>query len=276
MMEGETIFIQTDPAFNVVLLALLELSRGGRLVVTHCQRASIEDIESNDEQEVHRLRFGGQNTPTMACMSFGRTASAVLRMCMLKAAGISRAWWPRIGPRSHTRNQAKLQLEVLIHPLFSLANDRCTARHYWSKYDQFYPHFRIQYTVENLIINDEGSMPSMMLIFRNNWTEVIEINTTFNAGPREEHRFDSRVSVTCIVRKILEGKDQPHTARLKELTQPFNIPDEYFKKVMNLKNEEDARKLKILQGYKDDENSEEVKEEDSEEDSTDDSEENAN
>ena len=276
MMAGETIFVQTDPAFNVVLRALVELRRDGRLEVTHCQRASIEDIESNDEQEDHRLRFGGQNAPSMACENFGRTASAVLRMCMLKAAGINRAWWPQIGRTSNTRNQAKLQLEVLINPLFSLAGDRCTARHYWSKYDQLYPHFRIQHTMQSLNINVEGSMPSMMLIFRNNWTEVIEINTTFTAWPREEHRFNSKVSVTCIVRKILEGEDRPHTASLKELMQPFNIPDEYFKEVMNLKNEDDARKLKILQGYKDDENSEEGKEEDSEEDSTDDSEENAN
>ena len=253
MMAGETIFVQTDPAFNVVLRALVELRRDGRLEVTHCQRASIEDIESNDEQEVHRLRFGGQNTPTMACMSFGRTASAVLRMCMLKAAGISRAWWPRIGPRSHTRNQAKLQLEVLIHPLFSLANDRRTARHYWSKYDQLCPHFRIQQTMQSLNINDEGSMPSMMLIFRNNCTEVIEINTTFTARPRVGNRFTSNVSVTCIVREILEGEDLPHTALLKELMQPFNIPVEYFKEVMNLKDEKDARNLKILQGNKDDE-----------------------
>ena len=253
MMEGETIFVQTDPAFNVVLRALVELRHDGRLEVTHCQRASIEDIESNDEQEVHRLRFGGQNTPTMACMSFGRTASAVLRMCMLKAAGISRAWWPRIGPRSHTRNQAKLQFEVLIRPLFSLANDRRTARHYWSKYDQLYPHFRIQHTMQSLNINDEGSMPSMMLIFRNNCTEVIEINTTFTAWPRVGNRFNSNVSVTCIVREILEGEDLPHTALLKELMQPFNIPVEYFKEVMNLKDEKDARNLKILQGNKDDE-----------------------
>ena len=276
MMAGETIFVQTDPAFNVVLRALVELRRDGRLEVTHCQRASIEDIESNDEQEDHRLRFGGQNAPNMACESFGRTASAIVRMCMLKAAGINRDWWPLIGPRSNTRNQAKLQFDVYIDPHFSLANDWRTAAHYWSKYDQLYPHFRIQYTVENLNIDDEGSMQSMMLIFRNNWTEMIEITTTLRATPREEHRFNSKVSVACIVREISQAEDRPHTAHLKELIQPFNIPDEYFEEVMNLKNEKDARKLKILQGNKDDENSEEVKEKDSEEDSTKESEENAN
>ena len=276
MMEEETIFVQTDPAFNAVLLALEELQDQNRLRVTHCQTAYIKDIESNDEQEDHRLRFGGQNAPNMACESFGRTASAIVRMCMLEAAGINRAWWPQIGPRSNNRNQAKLQLEVLIDPHFSLANDWRTAAHYWSKYDQLYPHFRIQYTVENLNIDNEGSMQSMMLIFRNNWTEMIEITTTLRATPREEHRFNSKVSVACIVREISQAEDRPHTAHLKELIQPFNIPDEYFEEVMNLKNEKEARKLKILQGNKDDENSEEVKEKDSEEDSTKDSEENAN
>ena len=275
-MEGETIFLQADPAFNAALLAFKELGEQRRLQVTHCQRASIQDIESNDRQEAHRLRFGGQSAPISANGNFGRTASAVVRMCMLKAVGINENLWPPSGEISNARNSAKLQLELLIQPLFTLTNDQRTATHYWWKYDQLYPHFRIRDTVQNLNIDHEGSMPRMMLIFRNNCTGVIEITTTFNATPRKGYKFNSYVNVSCIVREISEGEDKPHTARLKELMKPFNISDEYFKEVMNLKNENDARKLKILQGNKDDENSEEVKEEDSEQDSTKDSEENAN
>ena len=56
-MEGETIFIQTDPAFQVVLATTRELKNRNRLHVTRCQTASITDIESNGQREDHRLVF---------------------------------------------------------------------------------------------------------------------------------------------------------------------------------------------------------------------------
>ena len=224
-MEGETIFVQTDLAFHAVNLALTELRDQHRLHVTHSQIASIDDIESNDEQEDHRLRFGGQNAPITARESFSRTASEIVPMCMLEAVGINRDLWPQIGNTvSNARNQDKLQREVFIHPLFSLATDDWTAIHYWLKYCQLYPQFRIRNTVQYLNINGQGSMPSMMLIFRNNATEVIEITTTFNATPSEENHFSSYVSVICQVRNISQGEDGPHTTHLKKLMQTSNIP----------------------------------------------------
>ena len=96
-------------------------------------------------------------------------------------------------------------------------------------------------------------MPSMMLIFRNNFTELIEITTTFDATRREKHRFNSYVHVACIVREIREGEDGPHTIHLKALMQPFNISVEYFDLVIKLRNEEDAKNLPSPLGDEDDE-----------------------
>ena len=245
MMEGETVFVQTDPTFKVVLAVSKELKNQNRLHVTRSQTACIEDIESNDEREDHRLVFD--------FVSFGRTASAVVRMCMLEAVGIRRTFWPKIGPRSDVRNRDKLERVVSTGQLFCLANDRETARYYCWKYDQLYPHFRIEGAVRGLDINQRESMPSMMLIFRNNFTELIEITTTFNTTRREEHRFNSYVHVACIVREIREGEDGPHTIRLKALMQPFNISVEYFDQVMSLRNEEDAQNLPNPLGDEDDE-----------------------
>ena len=103
-MEGETIFIQTDPAFQVVLATTRELKNRNRLHVTRCQTASITDIESNGQREDHRLVFD--------FVSFGRTASAVVRMCMLEAVGIGRTLWPRIGLHADPRNRKKLERVV--------------------------------------------------------------------------------------------------------------------------------------------------------------------
>ena len=85
MMEGETVFVQTDPTFKVVLAVSTELKNQNRLHVTRLQTACIEDIESNDKREDHRLVFGGERAANMAFVSFGQTASAVVRMCMLEA-----------------------------------------------------------------------------------------------------------------------------------------------------------------------------------------------
>ena len=243
MMEGETIFVQTDPAFRVALEATRELRN--RLQPTRCQTAVITDIESNHQRDDHRFVFD--------FVSFGRTASAVVRMCMLEAVGIGRTLWPRIGLHSDPRNRKKVERVVQSSPLFCLANDRNTARHYWSQYDRLYPHFLIEDAVSGLDIDQEESMPSIMLILRNNFTEMIEIITTFTAKRRAEHRFESRVHVTCIVREIREGGDGPYTIRLKELMQPLNISVEYFDRVMEIRNAEDAQNLPSPLGDEDDE-----------------------
>ena len=280
MMEGETVFVQTDPTFKEVLAVSTELKNQNRLHVTRLQTACIKDIESNDKREDHRLVFGGERAANMAFVSFGQTASAVVRMCMLEAVGIRRTFWPQIGPRSDGRNRDKLERVVSIGPLFCLANDRGTARYYWWKYDQLYPHFRIEGAVRGLDINQRESMPSMMLIFRNNFTELIEITTTFNTTRREEHRFNSYVHVACIVREIREGEDGPHTIRLKALMQPFNISVEYFDQVMSLRNVEDAQNLQSPLRDEDEETEADDNgkghKEDSEEESTKDSKKNAN
>ena len=118
-MDQETIFVQTDPAFNIVLQSLLELKNQDRLQLTHLQTASLEDIESNDGDENQRFKFGGKNGPSYANYAFGKTPSAVVRMCMLDAVGVSRSFWPKLGKYSDSRKKEKLQHEVLRPTTFS-------------------------------------------------------------------------------------------------------------------------------------------------------------
>ena len=109
-MNQETIFVQTDPAFDIVLQSLLELRNQERLQVMNLQAATLTNIESNDDNEDRRIMFGGE-IEAYANAAFGRTASAVVRMCMLEAAGVPRHLWPAIGPNAGRRNRAKLPSE---------------------------------------------------------------------------------------------------------------------------------------------------------------------
>ena len=255
MTQGETIFLQTDPAFKSVLVVLKELRDEKRLHVKHCQRAWIQGIESNDKDD--KDVFGGE-------IGFTRTASSVVRMCMLKAVGIKQDLFPNIGNFSFKRNLKKTKRKVLMKPLFHLTEDPKRAHYYWSKYDQLYPHFRIQDEIGKADTEKKkANMPSMMLIFGNDIKRVIEITTTFTATPKEDFKFESYVNVTCIVRDISEG---PCSELLTALMQPLNIREKYFEEVLKIRNKGNAETLKSpLRDEDSEESSEEVSEPDEKE-----------
>lgn len=245
-MDQETIFVQTDPAFNVVLQSLLELKRQERLQLITLQEVSLENIESNSESG----KFGGKR-PELAYSAFGRTASAVVRMCMLEAAGVPQKLWPWVGNNTDRRNKAKLVRQVVSNDHkqpepFCLANDGDTAKFYLSKYDHIYPHFRIEYEVKKVTLNSEVSMPSMMLIFRGSFTEVVRITTIFTATPKGGQQFDSCIRVFCAVYKITPESSANHpdgeyTKLLRELMSL--ISDAHFTKMKNFKKEDDLNGL---------------------------------
>lgn len=79
---------------------------------------------------------------------------------------------------------------------------------YYSYYDNLYPHFKIEHQLEAIGPNQFLQMPTtMMLIFRQNFAEVIEISTNFQARNLSAPNmipgtFQSYVNVRCIVRDI--------------------------------------------------------------------------
>ncbi|CAH3115629.1 unnamed protein product, partial [Pocillopora meandrina] len=152
----------------------------------------------------------------MSNVSFGRTASAVARMCMLSAVGIKSEFWPNIGKLTRKRNKKNIEKMVFIKPLFRLAINKNKARYYWSKYDQLYPHFLIEDEVRR--------------------TKTKSGQTSMPRPGKGLYTFNSSVSVTCIVRDIKKGcsGDGQHTSYLRWLMQPSDIPDIYFEKVIEI------------------------------------------
>ena len=102
--------MQTDPAFNIVFQSLKEIGNQNRLQQTHVQAATLTNIESNNDDEELRNIFGGKRKE-LANSAFGRTASAVVRMCMLEATGVPRSIkWPWVG---ETRLSYKIRSKIL-------------------------------------------------------------------------------------------------------------------------------------------------------------------
>ena len=122
----DCIFVQTDPTFEFVLGSLKELHGEGRLQIQHVQTAELVNIRSDDVSDDRRFKFGGcvESSRLSGPQAFGRTASAVVRMCMLKATKIERSFWPKIGPNSQRRNEEALVgdlVAILQRVFFSIS-----------------------------------------------------------------------------------------------------------------------------------------------------------
>lgn len=236
----DTTFVGTDPSFNIVLESLREVRNQNRLEVTHMQTESIEDIESNNSSENQKLIFG-------RLFDFARTASVVARMCMLKATNVNPRLWPKIGENTKYRNQRKMEEGLILDGGFTLAHNRNDARRYWSQYDQLYPHFLIEQEIESVEMNTQVALPRMMVIVRGNFTQVIEITTTFNASRESESLYHSYVHIACIVRSVVQGgtdiEDRPFTKLLKSMLKHKQIKNSYVEDVRKIKTEKDLESL---------------------------------
>ena len=203
-MAAEYIFLSADPTFNLALFILIEFRDANRMDVQSQSSVKITNIESNADRDDNRFCFGGgRSSPTAA---FSRTAGAVFRMCMLRTTNIPRRLWPDQNPIMKRRNTTKMAYEQNYGDRFTLTDQEDTARRYWSKYDQLYPHYVIEDKIKRVGLGRQAALPSMMLIFRNNFQEVIEIKTTANAT-RQVNHFDSDVHVLVTVQTIKPGED---------------------------------------------------------------------
>lgn len=211
----EYIMFHTDFAFTFVMDVLTRVrnemvasKKAPQLLIQHIQTASIENIESANSVDVNL--FGGGRSDYVK--KFFVTASAVLRMCMMKSAGIPEDFQPVISVLAQERNFPKVKVEHhLTDPTFVLANNMYEAQKYYSAYDHLYPHFVLEhgYTPHTRSGNWWSPDPTLMLILRNDFSELIDFSTTFRVREKVEENingfFDSYAYVVFIVRKIPKG-----------------------------------------------------------------------
>ena len=245
---AEVILMQTDPIFNLVLSALKELRDNERLPLarTTFQRAYINRIE----------RAAPPPYTWRKLHDFSRTASVCFRMAMLEATGIPRDWWPETVSTEGNTREGNMHREP--DPVrFQLAMTEDDAKRYWSCYDQIYPHYIISERYDNTRADDSVDLNSMMVIFRNDFNEMIEITTTVrlqkDLPSMERREYNASVSVVCIRRVIDPGDDEgtPTFKLLKQVVCAYQDADkkqpklleEHKKEVSKL--EEGIKKLKI-------------------------------
>ena len=216
MEEHPEIFLQTDPTFNLILLAMRQLRDNGRVCVdrTTSQRAYITRIERGVEgANDNRYRWS-------RLYDFVRTAGVCFRMTMLAATNIPQDAWPRM--QSFPQNTRESNMGHDPDPMpFQLAGTEDDARRYWSKYDQLYPHAIITKKYEETEEGASVPLNSMMVIFRNDFKEMIEITTTvrLTKGAANAGEYNASVYVLCVRREIDPGNDENTLAfqQLQEL-----------------------------------------------------------
>ena len=216
--DNECILMQTDIAFDWVLHMLAEMQKRSQVTVRTQQVVTLENIQSASSDEYCQYIFGGEKAQYKMSRinAFTQTASSVLRMCMMRSANMQ--YMPRFS--SMQKNKLNMQYDQ-FGPKFSLAKgDKVATLKYYSRYDHLYPHFLLAQKYQEALPTCWWTMDgAMMLIFRKNFTELIEFSTTFSAGERPElgvGTFKSFVNVRCIVREL---KENGGLTPLQEFTQ---------------------------------------------------------
>ena len=209
----DCILVETDIAFNLVLETLSELQRNQLLHLRTSRTVMIDNIESNNSSDYHCFRFGGEHAGSFIkrTQAFAKTASSVLRMCMLVSANASH-FCPGFGQKSHSRNKAKMQV-THYGQQFELSNNRMLTMEYYGCYDQIYPHFKIEHLLTTQPHERILTPAKIMLIFRRNFSEVIQITTNLEVQDMSDVYgpgiFRSFVHVLCSVYNV--GDPEHHS-----------------------------------------------------------------
>ena len=237
VMEGDRIFVNVDPPYDYVQNKLKKIDPVIR--ETNHQTCKLNAVQSNAKDDHNKLVFGGslnkkkKRTAGQRASAFGKTASAVFRMVMLKAVQIPEDLWPKFGDPAMSRNKNGMAFEVTDrnNRPFQLLNGNHTkenARECWSRYDQVFPHFLI----ENEVLKHKGRkvlFENTMFILRESAPQVIEITTKAYATmyPRSpgwrKGEFDCNVEVSCTCKQI-NDEDEENQRILNELREQVNAP----------------------------------------------------
>ncbi len=108
---------------------------------------------------------------------------------------------------------------------------------YWSRYDHIFPHFHIESEVLRNV-ESRADFRNMMLIFRNNFSEVIEITTNADATMNPQNgTFQSHISVLCIRRAINSNEEDIEGGKfetMKKYSMPVEVRENYIDDVSSV------------------------------------------
>lgn len=236
-----------DPFFEIATRAIAELTNQERYQIQYQKTSSIHRVKSANNE--NQLRYHNLN-------GLARRLGVCARICMADSAGMD----PRLlyhVDNCYDRNLEEprnFNSELMIGEAQNLELDGRQKRKYCSEYDRLYS----LHAIEEHIKGDRGrnnagmvrsSIPSMMYIFRNNWSEVIQISTTMFIEDRGEEfenaienrndgRYNCRIQVVTIKANITEGRDQKFMRFLVALSNEHGRQNS-----QNLQNQDEGEDL---------------------------------
>jgi len=227
----EAIYLQTDRTFNLVQDAIAELRRERRLDqgirqgarICRIERALNEEEEEEDEEEEQEQQQEDPRYTWRSINDFARTASACFRMAMMEAMGIDRKYWPRINSfQQNTREGNMIPADIQFH----LTENRREAKRYSSKYKMLYESNDIIQKYRDTAARANVPLDSVMVIFRNNFTEMIKITTAVHLQKGVDNDRVHHASVRVLCEKHAIAPDQEgDDARLPAFHKLRRAPD---------------------------------------------------
>ena len=218
--SDDCIILSTDSLFDLALNVTRELYDADLLNFPVTQHACIENMVRSDI-ESQMYSFGNVNaTVDKRARSFANVALPVLKMVMLRSAGVSdsatfKDYLPTFN-KVTLCNLKKMSYETSDPKHSVLVHDKAIASKYYNCFDQIYPPSKIKNQLltpkkcdTRVKVNPSGMV---MLIFRNNFTQVINFSVTFTVDSEKLFNAEnyngqwekpqSRVHIVCSVKTI--------------------------------------------------------------------------
>ncbi|XP_042873817.1 uncharacterized protein LOC122254274 [Penaeus japonicus] len=203
------VFSESDTSFDLPWMAYNELRLTNRLAVTNVQLCELQH------------RYGNGEFPNLE--SFCRRLATCVNLCLGFATGLSPTTWPHfqemVGPFPEAQSIKCTCQTPAGGPAYFLAAGM-DQEMYWKSFQEQYTHSSIGQKLQSSSAFTHY-MPSMILLFSQDFQEIIELKTTttFRDRTREESCYTVCVNVACHRSLIQPGQDCHSMRTLAALCQ---------------------------------------------------------
>ena len=205
-MSEPVIFVSTGPTFMLVQNGLFrELGPARR-----------------DTKKVKINENAARNFPRW--YDFSRTASSVLRLCMLEASGMINFYNPEFTNREEIRAEMDISPEnadINMADHGDAAQPDFRAQLITSNFDRLFPHFVIEQKLDNMAVNEQRTLSGMMYVIYFNERTIYQTNVTMNVvlSARNENGLEVQANTTVKVKKYSYNEPEIDDRNRKNFTR---------------------------------------------------------
>jgi len=193
---------------------------------------------------------------------WNRRVASDIRCLMLQSVAVDSDFWPEAGAattradrrRFTTRDTAGLHIEMP-----PLAITRQGSLKYLNRFDQLFPHFKIENSIEEMRrdrVNHQDELTATLqekvIIFHSDFSEMLAIIPTIRIYNNRQNLQEFRATMSCVAIKytINAGIDGPWMLILKRLLIGGRLPDFWPKRDEDDENDETDELMKMMKMMK--------------------------